>query len=129
MNPTVPHRAARFLMLWLFVALQAMTPLIHAHAGAVQLSHADFLHVHQGLHSDAAYHVIAADEHGAEVEVAKGMPLRNGMLGAAAEAPLAMTLTLPRADMTERPAIGLPPPLDFSPPDYILPHALAPPLA
>ena len=127
----MPHRTARFLMLWFFVALQAMTPFIHAHAGAVQLSHAGFLHVHQGVHSDAAYHVIAADEHGAEVEVAQGMPLRNSTLGSAAEAPLAMILTLPHADMTERPATGLPapPPLYLAPPDHTLPHALAPPLA
>jgi hypothetical protein len=119
-------------MLWLFVALQAMTPFIHAHAGAVQLGHADLPHVHQGVHSDAAYHVIAADEHGAEVEVAQGMPLRNGTLSAAADAPLAVTLALPCADMTEWPTTGLPappPPLYLALPDHTLPHALAPPSA
>jgi len=129
LNPIVTHRTARFLMLWLFVALQAMTPLIHAHAGAVQLSHADLPHVHQGVHSDAAYHVIAADEHGAEVEVAHGMPLRNGTLSAAAEAPLAVTWALPCADMSDRTGAGLPPPLYLAPPDHTLPHALAPPSA
>lgn len=118
-------------MFWFFVALQAMTPFVHAHAGAVQLSHTGFLHALEGMHGDAAYHVIAADEHGAEVAVAQGMPLRNGTLGAAAEAPLAVTLTLPRADMTEQPATGLPapPPLYLAPPDHTLPHALGPPSA
>lgn len=38
---------------------------------------AGFLHVHQGVHSDATWHVMAADEHDAEVDVAQGMPLRN----------------------------------------------------
>ena len=118
-------------MLWFVIALQAITPFIHAHAGAVQLSHVDLPHVHQGVHSDAVYHVMAADEHGAEVEVAQGKPLRNSTLGAAAEAPLAVILALPRAAMTERPATGLPAPtpLYLAPPDHTLPPALAPPSA
>jgi len=118
-------------MLWFFVALQAMAPFIHAHAGAVQLNHAGFLHAHQGMHSDASWHVMAADEHGAEVEVAQGMPLRNDAPAtAAAHAPLA-AMTLPRVDVAARPGSGLPapPPLHLALPDHTLPHALAPPSA
>lgn len=126
MNSTVPHRLQRFLMLWFFVALQTMTPFIHAHAGAVQSGHASFMHLHQGMHSDAAYHVIAVDEHGVEIEVAQGMPLRNSTLGTTVAAPLAVILALPV--ITERPVAGLPPsPLYLAPPDHALPHALAPP--
>ena len=106
-----------------------MNPFIHAHAGAVQLNHTHLSHVHQGAHSDDAWHVIAADEHGAEVAVAQGMPLRNSTLAAAADAPLAVALKLPRADEVERSGAGLPPPLPHALPDHLLPLALAPPSA
>lgn len=127
----MPHSTARFLMLWFFVALQTMAPFIHAHAGAVQLNHAGFLHLHQGVHSDAAWHVTAADEHGVEVEVAQGMPLRHDTPAAAAPAPLAARLTLPRVAVAAHPGAGLPapPPLHLALPDHTLPHALAPPSA
>jgi len=122
-------RIARFLMFWFFVALQAMTPFIHAHAGAVQLNHAGFLHMHQGVHSDAAWHVAAADEHGEEVEVAQGMPLRNDT-PSASHAPLAASLTLPRMNVAACPSVGLPGLLlHWALPDHTLPHALAPPTA
>jgi hypothetical protein len=39
------HRILRFLMRWLFVALQAMTPFIHA--GAVRIDHGGFLRLNQ----------------------------------------------------------------------------------
>ncbi len=98
-------------MLWLFVALQVMTPFIHAHAGAVQLNHANFLHLQQAGHGDAAYHALEADEHGAEVEVAQGMPLRHDTpVTAAAHGPLAANLTLPYADGMQQPGTGLPAP-------------------
>lgn len=117
-------------MLWFFVALQTMAPFIHAHAGAVQLNHAGFLHVHQGVHSDAAWHV-AADEHGAEVEVAQGMPVRNDTPATTVPAALAASLPLQHAAAAARPAAGLPapPPLHLALPEHTLPHALAPPLA
>ena len=117
-------------MLWFFVALQTMAPFIHAHAGAVQLNHAGFLHVHQGVHGDAAWHV-AADEHGAEVEVAQGMPLRSDTPATTVPAPLAAGLPLPHAGAAAHPGAGLPapPPLHLALPDHTLPHALAPPLA
>ena len=118
-------------MLGFFVALQTMAPFIHAHAGAVQLNHAGFLHVHQGVHGDAAWHVVAADEHGAEVEVAQGMPLRNDTPATTDPAPLAASLSLPHTAAAARPGAGLPAPpqLHLALPDHPLPHALAPPPA
>jgi len=115
-------------MLWFFVALQTMAPFIHAHAGAVQLNHAGFLHVHQGAHGNDAWHV-ATDEHGAEVEVAQGMPLRNDTPATTVPAPPAARL--PHATAAARPGAGLPapPPLHQALPDHTLPYALAPPLA
>ena len=126
----MPHSIYRYLMLGFFVALQTMAPFIHAHAGAVQLNHAGFLHVHQGVHGDATSHV-AADEHGAEVEVAQGMPVRSDTSATTAPAPLAAILTLPHAAAVARPGAGLPahPPLHLALPDHTLPHALAPPPA
>ena len=125
----MPHRLQRFLMLWLLVALQAMTPFIHAHAGAVQLKHANFMHLHQGAHGDAAYHALAADEHGASFEVAQGRPLRIDPLGAANDFQPAVTLSLPRAERIARSGEGLPAPPQPQrvPPDHTHPHALAPP--
>jgi len=118
-------------MLWFFVALQAMTPFVHAHAGTVQLNHAGFLHLHQGVHGDVAYHAFATDEHGAEVVVAQGMPLRVDGLGAANDASLAVTLPLPRIGAATPPGAGLPapPPLHLALPAHTRPHALAPPSA
>jgi hypothetical protein len=129
--PTVPHSTARFLMFWFFVAVQAMAPFIHAHAGAVQLGHTDFLHVHQGAHGDAAWHVTAQDEHGAEIEVAQGMPLRNDMSPTAVPAPLAASPALPRASEAACPGAGspAPPPLCRVRTDHAFPYALAPPAA
>lgn len=128
--PTVPHAIHRRLMLWFFVALQTMAPFIHAHAGAVQLSHGRFLHVHQGVHSDAAWHVTAADQHGTEVAVAQGMRLRNDTPVAAPT--LAMSAASPAIVVAgPRPGAGLPapPPLHLVPPDHAHPYALAPPAA
>ena len=117
-------------MLWFVIALQAMTPFIHAHAGAVRLSHADLPHGHQGEHGDAAYHAVVNGEHGAAVEVAQGMPARPvATAGAdavvpfvARDAPPAATASGLRADLPN------PTPLQLSPPDHTLPLALAPPL-
>lgn len=129
----VSNKTTRFLMLWLFVALQAMTPFIHAHAGAVQLDHAGFLHAHhyahQGAHSDAVYHASATDEHGAEVGVAQAMPMRSDTQDL--DVPLAIALALPGVHVTARSGAGMqaPPPLLLALPDHTLPHALAPPSA
>lgn len=117
-------------MLWFFIALQAMAPFIHAHAGAVQLNHAGFLHLHQGTpHADAAWHATATDDHGAEVAVETGLRLRHLTPGVPAEAPLAAALPLPRLEAERRPGAGLPAPplLRFALSDHTLPPALAPP--
>lgn len=117
-------------MLWLFIVLQMMTPFIHAHAGVVQLDHASLLHAHTGMHNDPAYHAIAAEEHGAEIEVARGMPSRADALRASPEASLAAAVTAPRID-TASPGAGFsaPPPLYLVRSDHTLPLALAPPSA
>lgn len=129
---TVSRPFSRLLMLCFFVALQAMAPFIHAHAGAVRLDHAGFLHVHQGVHNDAAWHVVAMDEHGAEVEVAQGVPARNERLGLSADAP-ATAPQPPRVEAATHAEAGLPAPMPPPPrptqPAHTLPHALAPPHA
>ena len=128
---TVPSKFFRSLMLWLFVALQTMTPFIHAHAGAVQLNHGGLLHLYQGVHGDAACHAVAAHEHGVEVAVAQGMPVRSSGQGAVSEAsPGIASQTLFPAGLANRPGAGLPAPPSFYPrPDHALPLALAPPVA
>ncbi len=116
-------------MLWLLVALQAITPFIHAHAGAVQLKHASFMHLHPGAHGDAANHALVVDEHGASFQVAQGRPLRIGPLGAASDVQPAVTLLLPRAERTTQSSAGLPAPPQPQrvPAEHTHPHALAPP--
>ena len=117
-------------MFWLFVAVQAMAPFIHAHAGEVRLGHAGLLHMHQGTHGDAAWHVTATDEHGAQIEVAQGMPLRNDMPATAAPAPLVASPTLSRVIVAARPGAGSPAPPPYRVrTDHALPYALAPPVA
>jgi hypothetical protein len=118
-------------MLWFFVALQAMAPFIHAHAGAVQLNHAGFLHVHEGVHGDAAYHAMATAEHGEEVGVAQGAPHRHHSLDAVEAALPAVPLPLPRVAPASWPGAGLPapPPFHLTSPADALPHATAPPAA
>jgi hypothetical protein len=126
----VPYQTYRSLTLWFFVALQAMMPFIHAHAGAVQLNHSGFLHLHQGVHNDAAYHATATSEHGAEIDVEQGRPLRIEMLEMADAALPAASLELPRIAAVHRSDAGLPePPPRFPPPAYTLPPTLAPPAA
>jgi hypothetical protein len=117
-------------MLWFFIALQAMMPFIHAHAGAVQLGHSGFLHVHQDMPTDATWHASASDDHGAEVDVADGRPSPLLALDVAEAALPASPLALPRIAPRATPGAGLPaPPPRFPPPDHTLPLALAPPAA
>lgn len=118
-------------MLWFFVSLQTMSPFIHAHAGAVQIDHGGLLHMHQGEHVDAAYHAVATQEHGAEVAVAHGMPVRVAALAVVNDMqPAVQGPALTQSVVLELPGVGLPasPPL-ASRPDLALPHALAPPAA
>ena len=114
---------------WLLVALQAMAPFIHAHAGVVQLKHASFMHLPTGVHGDAACHALVADEHGESFEVAQGRPLRLDPLDAASDVQPAVTLSLPRAVRIAQSGAGLPaPPQPHRvPPEHTHPHALAPP--
>lgn len=127
--PIVSNRIPRFLMLWLFVALQVMTPFIHAHAGVVQLDRTGVLHAYEDVHSDVIYHASAAGERGTEVRVAQAMPMRRDM--PATEVARAMVSVLPCVQATARPGTGLfaSPPLFLALPDHTLPHALAPPFA
>lgn len=118
-------------MLWFFIALQAMGPFIHAHAGAVQLSHAGFLHVHQGVYADTAAFVLATTEHGEEVGVAQGVSHRDPELEVADAALPAAPLSLSHAAQSSQPGAGLPapPPFHLTSPADALPHATAPPAA
>lgn len=129
--PTVPRRLHRLLMLWFVIALQALTPFVHAHAGAVQLNHTGWLHVHPGASGDVAYHAIESGEQGEEVEVAQGMPLRHAALAAAnadvsSPVPAFRTPTAPAGRVGR--VLPVAPPLQPPLPDHALPHALAPPL-
>lgn len=133
---TVSHPFFRYLLLWFFIALQTMTPFIHAHAGengagTDDAGHAGFLHAHQVPLADAARQLKMTDQHGPEIEVAQGALLRHDCLAliearltcAAVERPRASTTSPPGADMPSQPSPmpGLP--------DHALPHALAPPSA
>lgn len=122
----------RFLMLWFFIALQAVAPFIHAHAGAVHLHHAGFLHLHEAAApGEAAWHAMVADDHGTEVAVAAGLPARSSQPGVVADAFPAALTTLPRPEAAQRPGAGLPAPpgTTSGQPDHARPFALAPPAA
>ena len=130
----MPYRLQRSLMLWFVFVLQAMTPFIHAHAGATQSSHAGFLHVHQNLSSDVAYPALSDASPGAEVEVAQGVPSRQPQL-AVADVPAPNLLPLIPASIgllatyPGRLGMGLAGPQFYlASSDHALPHALAPPL-
>ena len=114
-------------MLWFVIALQALTPFVHAHAGALQPSHTGWLHVHPGVHGDVTYHAIECGEQGEGVEVAQGMPLRHVVL-AAANADVSSPVPAVRPS-TARTGAAWPvaPPLHPPLPDHALPQALAPP--
>lgn len=129
--PTVPRRLHRLLMLWFVIALQALTPFVHAHAGTAQLNHTGWLHVHPGVHGDVTYHAIETGESSEEVEVVQGMPLRHAALAAAnADARFPVPAVRPPTATAGRvgTVLSAAPPLHPSLPDHALPHALAPPL-
>jgi hypothetical protein len=116
-------------MLWMLVALQVMTPFIHAHAGVVQLDRTGGLHTCKDADSDAVYDASAADEHGTGGRVAQAMRIRRDM--PATDVARAMVSVLPCVQATACPGTGLfaSPPLFLALPDHTLPHALAPPFA
>ena len=125
--PTVSNRLHRLLMLWFIIALQAMTPFIHAHAGSMQLNHAEFLHVHQVALADTC-HVVSNDAHGAKVEVAHGMPQRHTAPNVAnADASFGAAAFLLPKPTGRRQDAALSAPLHSPSLDHALPYALAPP--
>lgn len=118
----------RFLLLASFVFLQALTPLMHAHAGDLPQHHPEGLHLHVGVdHGDAAD--IQAG-HGHDVEVSIGLPGRSEPHPAFA-AGAWLLLAVLWADLSAVPVPVSSPPLPDSatPPPYARPFALAPPLA
>ena len=90
----------RYLMLWIVIVLQTMTPFIHAHAGSVQINHASLSHAQTGAHADSVYHALAASERGAEIEVAHGMPICSDAHGASVDVPSISPATLRRINTT-----------------------------
>jgi hypothetical protein len=117
-------------MLWFVIALQALTPFVHAHAGVAQASHAGFLHVHQSVHGDATSHALEQGEPDAAVGVAQGMPLQHAGLAVANALMTFTTTSIPSPTaMASWPGAGLSvsPPLHLAPPDHTRPRALAPP--
>lgn len=121
----------RFLMFAGFALLQAMAPFIHAHAGATQFTHHGLLHLHEGVASDAAGHVVASDDLGGEIEVAKGVssrlrPLQAELPDSAPAVPAPPVAVVAPVSSGERPPCVLPsPPV----PPHFTPPALAPPAA
>lgn len=119
-------------MLGCFVALQAIAPFIHAHAGARAPHYGGPLHVHQTVaQADAAWHAVAADDDGSELAVAAGLPARKASPEVAASAPAG---TAPAQLSRANPPVRLDSPVlprltRGSPPARLLPFALAPPTA
>jgi hypothetical protein len=124
----VMTRVIRFLLLASFVFLQALSPLMHAHAGDMPQHHPEGLHLHVGAdHGDAAGLVAG---HGQDVEVSIGLPSRSELHPAfVAGAWLILAVLwadLPAASVPVSPA---PLPDSAVSPPYARPFALAPPLA
>ncbi|WP_148202986.1 hypothetical protein [Thiobacillus denitrificans] len=127
--PDVTQRSFRSLMLWLFIALQAIAPLIHAHAGTVRLDHAGFMHLHQGSAGDPAGHAAASDAQGAEFAVAAGVRLRPTLAAVDVDGPTMAAPTPPlvrdRSQASSGPRAPPAPPIAL--PAHTRPLALAPP--
>ncbi|MBC2729670.1 hypothetical protein [Thiobacillus sp.] len=119
------------MMLWLVIALQAMTPFVHAHAGPAQASHAGWLHGYAAAPGDVAYHSAENREQGAEIEVAQGIrSLRQAVLFVSdADASYPVPALPPSAATAARlsPVWLGATPLQAILPDHARPHALAPP--
>lgn len=118
-------------MLWLVIALQAMTPFAYAHAGPPQASYAGWLHGHAGAPGDVACDLTENREQGAQVEAAQGMPsLRQAVVFVAqADASYPVAVLAPSVATAARPSPAWPDValLQAILPDHALPHALAPP--
>lgn len=128
--PTVSYRSLRLLMLCLVVALQAMTPFIHAHAGPAQASHAGWLHGHAGMSGDADCYLTEHREQGAETGMAQAMTHRQAILFMTdADASYPLPAVSSRASTAGGQAPAWPPvlPLHALLSEHALPHAQAPP--
>lgn len=142
------HRIVRWLMLVLFVALQAMTPFIHAHAAPLAASAAGgepagswarsgpaadgFLHIHPRAHLDPACQSGAVPDAGAEVDVPSGVATRTDARTARRPMHVAMRPPVAPADAAhgrrnEMHAADVPP--GRASPYFRLPPAFAPPAA
>jgi len=118
-------RHHRLLKFWLVIALQAMTPFIHAHAGTVPSNHTGLMHTPPiGLGSNAALMDVN--------EAAFGMPLRQPEVATAdgmsrpvttIAQPVAARMGVPGVH-SQTPPSGYP-----LPPDHALPQGLAPTLS
>lgn|SRR5512139_2930280 len=111
------NRLNRLLKFWPVIALQAMTPFIHAHAGTVPSNPTDLMDIFPiGVDSNAASTDV--------LETAFGMPLRHPELATAdGVGGLVTTITQPTATRMGAPGVnfqttpsGYPPP-----PDHALP--------
>jgi len=116
------HRLSKF---WIVIALQAMTPFIHAQAGTVSSNHADLMPIPPiGVDSNAVSMDVP--------EAAFGMPLRqpglamaDGMSGAETKITQPTAARMGEADVHfQTTPSGYPPP-----PDHALPQALVPTLS
>lgn len=126
----MPNRFLHTLMFWFVMALQAMTPFAHAHAGTGWPDEPGQLHVHAGVYADVVCHLIEDGGQGAVVEVTQGMPLRQAVLLAADAVSYTVSMVLPPRLITSgwRAAWPTAPPLPPLLSDHVLPLALAPPL-
>ncbi|MEW6119310.1 MAG: hypothetical protein AB1593_04390 [Pseudomonadota bacterium] len=128
-NFAVMTRVVRFLLLASFVFLQALSPLMHAHAGDLPQHHTEGLHLHVVVdHGDAADIQTA---HGHDVEMSIGLLRGRSEPHPAFVAGEWLVLALLRADLpaASAPVSSAPLPDSVSPPSYARPFALAPPRA
>ena len=125
------NRTLRLLTVWIFVALQTMTPFIHAHAGDTWAAAGDLLQGHQKVHLEAGCQTAATHEHGAEVDVSPGIHARKQALVVPGVAPaVAATRLAPQCPTSCSPGAGIPDaPPAFVEPAHSLPPAFAPPSA
>lgn len=126
-DSVVMTRVIRFFLLASFVVLQALSPLMHAHAGGMPQHHPEGLHLHVGAaHGDAAG--IQAG-HGQDVEVSIGLPGRSEPHPAcAAGACLVLPLLWAGLPAAPAPVSSARLPDSPSPSPHARPFALAPPL-
>lgn len=125
------QRLHHLLIFWLLIALQAMTPFIHAHANVLPAAHAGGLHMHPHSYSDVRGQTASSDGHGPRIEVAQGVPFRHLALAVADTDPAQVSPRRLSLATVNRSDTGLPaglPRVPLPPPAHARPLALAPPL-